>query len=208
MQKIKSPILKLVLRMAETSMLLALGTVLSLFTVFQAPFGGSITPFSTLPFVIIGFRFGPKWGVPSMIAGGALQLLLGLSNYAYASSLLAVVTITLFDYLLAFSAYGLAGIFRRRSNTSDAHEQGARSTFYMNDFVAIGFGAAFASLLRFVCHFLSGITVWSGWAPEGTPVWLYSLTYNGGYMIIEMITCVVGAVLIVPTLRMIDRLYK
>jgi len=197
-----------ILKLAETSILLALGTVLSMITLFAAPYGGSVTPFSTLPFVIIGFRFGPKWGVPSMIIGGAIQLLLGLNNYAYAPTLIAVVTITLFDYLLAFGAYGLAGIFRRRPHDSDASEQDKRKLFQPNDFVAIGFGAAVASLLRFLCHFISGITVWSGFAPEGTSVWIYSLTYNGGYMLIEMIACVVGAVLIVPTLKMIDRLYK
>ena len=179
-------------RLCETSILLALGTVLSIITIFKAPFGGSVTPLSTLPFVIIGFRFGPKWGVPAMIAGGALQLVLGLDNYAYASGLLAVVTITLFDYLLAFGAYGLAGVFRKK----------------LPDYVAIGCGAALASILRFGCHFLSGITVWSGWAPEGTPVWIYSLTYNGGYMLIEMVSCVVAAVLLIPALRRIDRLYR
>lgn len=45
-------------------------------------------------------------------------------------------------------------------------------------------GALLASVLRFLCHFLSGITVWAGFA-DGMPVWLYSLIYNGLYMLPE-----------------------
>ena len=44
-------------------------------------------------------------------------------------------------------------------------------------------GAAVCGVLRFVCSFLSGVLLWGSYASEGQPVWLYSLTYNGGYMI-------------------------
>ncbi|MEG1774399.1 MAG: energy-coupled thiamine transporter ThiT, partial [Oscillospiraceae bacterium] len=42
-------------------------------------------------------------------------------------------------------------------------------------------------VMRFLCSFTSGILLWGEYAPEGFPVWLYSLTYNGGYMSAELI---------------------
>ena len=59
-----------------------------------------------------------------------------------------------------------------------------------------GVGAAVVCFLRFVCSFLSGIVIWGAYAPEGTPVWIYSLTYNGGYMLPELIITTAGIVLL------------
>ncbi|MBQ2241129.1 MAG: energy-coupled thiamine transporter ThiT, partial [Clostridia bacterium] len=44
-------------------------------------------------------------------------------------------------------------------------------------------GAIGASALRFVCSFLSGVILWDSYAPEGMNVWVYSLVYNGSYML-------------------------
>ena len=57
-------------------------------------------------------------------------------------------------------------------------------------------GAVFAGALRFVCHFITGWTIWSVWAPEGMPAWLYSLGYNATYMVPEIIITAIGAALI------------
>ena len=48
------------------------------------------------------------------------------------------------------------------------------------------------------CHFASGILIWDVYAPEGTPVWLYSFLYNGGYMAGELIITVVLMLMITP----------
>jgi thiamine transporter len=37
--------------------------------------------------------------------------------------------------------------------------------------------------LRFVCSFLSGVVLWDSYAPEGMNIWVYSLVYNGSYML-------------------------
>ena len=47
-------------------------------------------------------------------------------------------------------------------------------------------------LLRFICHFISGIVIWGGYCPEGQAVWIYSLTYNGSYMLPETVITAVG----------------
>ena len=47
-------------RLTDTAILIALGTVLSLFKI-DLPFGGGVTICSMLPLVIISFRYGWKW---------------------------------------------------------------------------------------------------------------------------------------------------
>ena len=169
---------KKVIMLCESAVMIALSTVLSLLKI-EWPFGGSITIFSMLPILIIGYRYKPLWGMFTGVIYGLVQLLLGVSNYAYATSAMAVIMITLFDYLVAYGVVGLGGVFRGIKNQA----------------VGLGLGAVLAGGLRFVCHFISGITVWGGFA-EDMPAWLYSITYNGAYMLPETIILVVGAVVL------------
>ena len=87
---------------------------------------------------------------------------------AYAGSAAAVAGIIVLDYVLAYGALGLAAIFNRR---------------FTNRLTSILAGIVFTYGLRFLCHFLSGWLLFASYAPEGTPAWLYSLTYNGSYML-------------------------
>ena len=57
-------------------------------------------------------------------------------------------------------------------------------------------GALTVTLFRFVCSFLSGVLLWDSYAPEGMNVWIYSLTYNGSYMIPNAILTTVLTVLL------------
>ena len=61
-------------------------------------------------------------------------------------------------------------------------------------------GVTVAGLLRYLCSFLSGIIIWREYAPETMPVWLYSLGYNGSYMIPEIILTAVASVLVIRAL--------
>lgn len=169
---------KKVMMLCESAVMIALATVLSMLKI-EWPFGGSITVCSMLPILIIGYRYKPLWGCFTGVVYGLIQLLLGMSNFTYATSGIAVVTIALFDYLIAYGVVGLGGIFRGVKNQA----------------VGLGLGAMLTGFLRFVCHFISGVTVWAGFA-EDMPAWLYSLTYNGAYMLPETIILIVGAVLI------------
>ncbi|MDD7194456.1 MAG: energy-coupled thiamine transporter ThiT, partial [Clostridiaceae bacterium] len=49
-------------------------------------------------------------------------------------------------------------------------------------------------VIRFICHFISGVTVWKDYCPDGMAVALYSFVYNGSYMAIELILTVVGLI--------------
>ena len=70
-------------RLTETAIMIALATGLSYVTIFKLPMGGSITLFSQVPIMIIGYRYGWKWGACTGVIHGILQMLLqGLGNFA------------------------------------------------------------------------------------------------------------------------------
>ena len=48
--------------MAESAIMLALATVLSIFKLYELPYGGSITIASMLPLLIIAYRYGTGLG--------------------------------------------------------------------------------------------------------------------------------------------------
>lgn len=164
--------------MVEAAVMIALATVLSYIQVFELPMGGSITAFSQVPIVIIGYRHGWKWGAFTGVVHGLLQMILqGLGNFAYVSGIPAYLILIFMDYVLAFGVLGLGGAFFRKIS---------------NQSLGIGLGAAAASIMRFVCHFISGVTIWGDYADGWAGVWVYSLTYNGSYMLIECIITVIG----------------
>lgn len=162
-------------RLVECALLIAIGTVLSLFD-FKGPWalGGGITVCSMLPLVMIAHRHGTKWGVLSALVYSVIQMLLGLNNVQYAPDALTAVGIILLDYILAFTVIGFSacfnGVIRDRR-------------------WSIVTGIVVTFFVRFVCHFLSGVLIWEtmwpnelGWA---SAVW--SLAYNGSYMLPEII---------------------
>ena len=50
----------------------------------------------------------------------------------------------------------------------------------------VAFGVLGLAPLRFCCHFLSGLIIW-GTGDPAVPDWLWSLTYNGSFMLPETI---------------------
>ena len=100
-------------RLVESAMMLAIATVLSMFP-FQGPWalGGGITVCSMLPLVVLSWRYGCKWGVFAAFVYSLLQMVLGIQNVQYADSVPTAILIILFDYVLAFSVIGLAGMFK------------------------------------------------------------------------------------------------
>ncbi len=168
-------------KIVECAIMIALATVLSYISIFQAPMGGSITAFSQVPIVIIGYRYGFKWGAFTGVVHGLLQMLLqGLGNFAYVKGIGSYLILIFMDYLIAFAVLGIGGAIFRKVIKQQA--------------VAIGIGAALASLLRFACHFISGVTIWGEYADGWKSVWAYSFGYNGFYMLFEGIITVVGVV--------------
>ena len=164
-----------VLALVETAMMVALAVGLELLCKFlPSPwaYGGSIS-LGAIPIIYLSYRRGSKWGLSAGFVYSCVQMLLGF-YVPPANTFLAIVLCVLLDYVLAFSLLGLAGAFAAPFERSE--KPAARLTGYV-------VGAIGASALRFVCSFLSGVVLWDSYAPEGMNVWVYSLVYNGSYML-------------------------
>lgn len=168
-------------KLTISALFIALSTVLSeLIPSISLPFGGSITVFSMVPMCLLGFMFGLRWGIFANLIYGVIQLMFGFGNLSYATSALAVVAIVLFDYIVAYAVLGFSGIFKGKIK---------------NEFAACLLGVLLAVFLRFVCHFITGVTVWREIADIWGAIW-FSITYNGSYMIPEMIITPLGVALL------------
>lgn len=163
--------------MVEGAMLIALATVLSFLKFGEMPFGGAIT-LEMIPLVVMGFRNGAKWGVFTGFVHGLLQMIIGFSNVMYCATLAAQIGCILLDYLLAFSVLGLGMVFA--------------FGYKKNKVVGAVCGSVIVGALRFLCSFVSGIVLWGSYAPEGMNVALYSLIYNGSYMLADTVIVAVA----------------
>ena len=168
-------------------MLTALAFVLMLVSKqIPAPWlqGGSITICSMVPIVMVSVLAGTKWGLASGISFSLIQMMTGF--YAPpVPNLLSFVAVIMLDYILAFGVLGLAGFFVKL--------MGKKAW-------AIPVSGAIVTALRFVMHILSGVLIWSYYAGE-TNALIYSLTYNGSYMIPEIIITTVTLALIAPKIK-------
>lgn len=150
--------------LAEAGIMLALAQLLSYVKVWTALMGGSVTLASMVPILIFAIRWGLGKGVLLGVIFGTLQFVLGPIWSFHPLSIL-------FDYLVAFGCLGLAGLIRKSTPG-----------------MLIGSGLGIAG--RFVCHVVSGVLVFASFAPEGQSPLVYSILYNGSYMVIELIISV------------------
>lgn len=168
-------------RLVESALMLALSTLLAEFAIIQFPFGGSVTIFSQVPMVVISYRYGIKWGAFTGLCMGVIQMLFGMGNFAYVSGITAYLILIFADYIIAFGALGFGGMFKN---------------IIKNPVISIALGGAVVSVIRFICHFISGVTIWGDYADGAESVWKYSFTYNAGYMVPELIITVVGCIIL------------
>ncbi len=167
-------------RLTFSALMIALSTILSMLKLFEVPQGGSVTILSMLPLVLVAQLYGTRWGLFTCFAHGMLQLLLGLGDLRGLSVITLVGAIFL-DYLLAFTVIGFSGITRNIRNRA----------------FAAGIGAVIGVFLRFVCHFLSGWLLWSEVIADWGAV-TFSLTYNGSYMVPEIIFTAIASAIVFP----------
>ena len=172
--------------LTECALMIAAGTVLAQIKIFTMPYGGSVTLVSMLPFIIVSYRHGTKWGLFTGFVNSLLQM---LTNFYLppAGTFGAVVAMILLDYVLAFMCLGLAGLFAKP---------------FTNRKIGVAAGSVTVCFLRFMCSFLSGALLWGSyqsyydWA-VGLSVWEYSFIYNASYMLPELLITTVAAVAVV-----------
>ena len=128
-----------VYKLTLSAVFVALATVLSLIEVIRMPLGGSVTLLSMLPIVMISIMFGLKWGFGTAFVYALGQLALGLPEVlTWGLTPAMLIGTVLFDYIIAFTVLGIAGIFAKKG------------------YAGICGGVALAIFLRFVSHFISG----------------------------------------------------
>ena len=210
-------------RLTESAMLLAVAIVLELVSkmlIPELPFGGQLTLASMLPVVLISYRHGVKWGFGAAFAYALLEMAIGTKTVAAAFQpgyfgdgvLVAnALVMCLLDYVVAFTALGLGGVFRGRIKRPGT---------------ALMTGALVAMVVRYVAHVASGYILFSGYAEwfftqDGFPAWgaalvdslnpqmlglVYSLVYNAMYMIPEMIITALAALLVSRVPRIVAKI--
>ena len=188
--------------LAESAIMVALATVLSMIKVYEAPYGGSVTLLSMAPIIILSMRRGVKTGLLAGFVHSVIQLLLGLNNVAWVPTPGGIVLCCLLDYILPFTLLGLGGLFRN-------------IRFVKNDtanlVIAAVLGTLLVTLLRFACHILSGAVIWYAldleWYADDPDhivhkygAWMFSVIYNGTFMLPEIIETVIGVPLLTKAL--------
>ena len=189
-----------------------LAIVCALIPFLNLPFGGGFTVASMLPIVIVAYMYGLKWGFFTAGVYSAIQIVMDL-YLGKGSTIMALfmpnsddfmgygaaVAILIIDYVIAYSLLGFGGAFRNRIK---------------NKTVALSLGAALALTLRYIAHIVSGYIFYGTWAEwfftqenfysiggwildsfsgQGLAL-VYSVFYNGLYMIPEIIITVVAAI--------------
>ncbi len=199
-------------RLTVSAIMLATAVILALISspIPPLPFGGSFTITSMLPIVLIAYMYGTKWGLFSAFTYAVIQIIMDLM-LGKGSTLLAyflpnsedfmgfgvAIGILLLDYFIAYTVLGLGGVLRNK----------------MHKVPAIILGVLIALGARYVVHIGSGYLFFGSWAEwfftqEGfyaignvilnafsgqMLAIVYSIFYNGLYMIPEIVITTICA---------------
>ncbi|MEE0969375.1 MAG: energy-coupled thiamine transporter ThiT [Clostridia bacterium] len=193
-------------RLTFSALMLAIATVIAficgMIPFLNFPFGGGITIGSMLPIILVSYIYGVRWGLVTGAAYSVIQMFLGHGTIAALftpasdsyQGILNALLICFIDYILAYTALGLGGIFRNKIKNAG---------------LSLCLGSITALALCYAFHILSGFIFYGAWAEWfftdtviaelGVSRWimssftgnglafLYSTVYNGCYMIPEII---------------------
>ena len=181
--------------LVECALMLAMAVALSYVKLFTLPFDGSITLLSMLPICLVSIKYGLAWGLGTAFAYSWFQILQG-GVFAWGLTPVMLIGSLFLDYILAFTVLGLAGIFRRHGS------------------IGMICGVVMVCVLRFIVHFIAGVVLWANFEEfiafgqewVGRPV-LYSICYNGIYMLPETIFTTRGATILIKTPRISKLLF-
>lgn len=169
--------------LVEAAVMVALAFVLSLVSIYKMPWGGRVTLLSMLPIIVFSIRNGAVSGLECSFVFSLTQLMQGIISdglFGWGLTPGFLAACIFLDYIGSFTALGLSGVFRK---------------FGVKGWIG---GSVMAIMLRYGLHVISGAAVfhlagklWEGL--EFSNPWLYSLAYNGCYMLPEVILTTFGA---------------
>jgi thiamine transporter len=129
---------------------------------FSLPQGGSIN-LGMVPIFWLALRRGSKIGI---FAGAVL----GMVDLTIEPFIVHPLQFIL-DYPLPYACLGIAGFFRKFQTAGPVA------------------GVVVGGTARFLSHFISGVVYFSNYAPEGMSPIVYSVLYNGTYMVPSIVIC-------------------
>ncbi len=172
--------------LAEGGVMIALSVLLSYIIVYQAPQGGSVTAGSMIPIMFFAMRWGVGPGVFVGAIYGVLHFILKPYFYHPLQFLL--------DYPIAYGFLGLAGIAAiKKIKDMDG-----------KDYFKVVFAVLLAIFGRMISHILSGVIFFAEYAGDQNP-WVYSIIYNGQYLLPEFIISSIILVLLWKPLSRIEK---
>lgn len=172
--------------LVEIALTIALAAVLNALKIWRMPQGGTIS-LVMLPLFVLAVRRG-------LVAGLIAGALYGVVDFLVDPFPPVHWAQYLLDYPVAYLMCGLAGVAAPAWRKAVAIGRQARAG-WMSVIPAI----ALAVAARWGVHWLSGVVFFSAYAPEGQPVWLYSLVYNS-YVPLSAVLCGAAALAVLPVL--------
>lgn len=149
-------------QLAFSAMAIALATVASMIKLIHLPMGGSVTLLSMFFVTLIGYWYGLGAGLTTGVAYGILQLVI--------DPYIISVPQMLVDYVFAFGALGLAGLFWKNKKKYG---------------IILCYIAGI--LGRYIFAVISGWIFFGMYASDygfSSPI-VYSMAYNGAYIFLE-----------------------
>lgn len=197
--------------LVESALMIALGIVLELVSkmiIPEMPFGGQVTIVSMLPVILVSWKYGIAKGLVTGFVYSLIEMMLGAKTVSAAFlpveedglGILGAILMLVLDYIVAYTVLGLASMYKKAIK---------------KNWVSLALGAFTVLVLRYASHIASGYILYGAWAEwfftqEGFYSWgqtilnkfsgnmlslVYSVIYNGFYMIPEIIiTTIVAAV--------------
>ncbi len=160
--------------LVEGALFVAMAYVLSFIEIKVAwQYGGSID-FVMIPLIIYAVRWGSGAGLMAGLVFGTIKFFLSGGVAVNWQSMLL-------DYSLAYMFVGFSGLLKNKASMA-------------------GVSAGIGCLARFAIHYISGVTIYAEYMPpvfmgwEMTSPAVYSLLYNGSYMLPSAVIAVAGCI--------------
>lgn len=199
--------------LVESAVMIALAIVLEIVSKMflpKLPFGGQFTIVSMLPVILVGWKYGITKGLVTGFAYSLAEAVIGIADGTITAAFLPVeedglgvgkaILMLFLDYILAYTVLGFAAMYKKSIK---------------KNWLSLALGALTVLVFRYMSHILSGYILYGAWAEWfftenvswGAGIYakfkenanilslVYSIIYNGLYMIPEIIiTPIVAAV--------------
>lgn len=181
----------------EGGIAVALSIALSYIELQLGTQGGSVD-IVMVPLIVFALRNGAGCGV---ISG----LIFGVLKYIFANGIAISWVSIIFDYSVAYAAVGVSGLAASLFRPLQKDASSPRTTYVT--YVRALVGTLMGCLLRYFVHFMSGVTVYAEYMPDEflglkmNSAALYSLIYNGLYMIPNTIAALIIVPIVVEGLK-------